>query len=64
MYKFIYKNITHAKWEKLNGNGDYVAPIIFECEAKTITEADELFKMTIGEDPSKSKGVVVSVKGN
>lgn len=35
--------------------------IIFECEASTILEADALYRLSIGRDPSKEKYVACEV---
>lgn len=36
--------------------------VIFECEAKNILEADELYKKAIGKDPAKQSDVGCTVE--
>lgn len=57
MYTFEYVDNTDGKYE----NGQWTAPIIFSCQASSITKADELYKNATGFDPAKQPHIGVAI---
>lgn len=49
--KYIYKD---------NSNGWKNAPIVFECDAKSVSEADALYEQKFGIKPEKQKHIGVN----
>lgn len=55
--KFAYKDYS----QKVFQNQMWVAPVIFNCEATLLTEADELYKAKFGQDVTKQKHLAVEL---
>jgi hypothetical protein len=55
MKTYVYRDQSKSK--------DLSGPIVFKCEANTISEADELFKATVGKDPVKMNHIGCSFTG-
>lgn len=54
--KFYYHNNLKATWQKPGPgeqHGHWVAPLVFECEAQDIQDADKQFEAKIGKSPAK-----------
>ena len=59
---FYYKDNSKAKWEmKDSFTGHWVSPIIFQCEASDILEADKKFEEAMGTSPAKMRGIGCSL---
>ena len=49
MNTFIYHDSTDQKWELMpDGHGHWVSKVIFQCEADTIMEADQMLSEATG----------------
>lgn len=53
MTTYIYKDNNKGKYEVIDGTLQWVAPIIFQCQASDILEAHEKFKEILGKDVTK-----------
>jgi hypothetical protein len=60
MAHFTYKDNSKGKWVK----NKWVAPIVFECDADGLLEADEAYKKAIGQSPAKNPSIACLVLGN
>ena len=56
--KFKYYDQDKQKWEiQPDLQGHWIAPLVFECEADNVTQADALYKAQTGQDPVKQKNI-------
>jgi hypothetical protein len=62
MNKYIYSD--HSKEKATWVNGTTVYPIIFECEAENILEADKALEVTLGIKVVKMSHIFVEIKWN
>jgi len=60
--KFIYTDKHKSAWVKGKTHGQLVAPVIFECEAENILEADALYEKATGQKASKQGHVGCEIK--
>lgn len=63
--RFIYRDNSKREWvypKEGENHGSWVSPIIFECEAGSIDEADTLFEEKLGLDVRKSPDIGCSNK--
>jgi len=58
MNHFIYRDNSKATWNK----DHYDAPIIFECNANLLTEADKLLEDTLKINPAKKPAISAEVQ--
>lgn len=51
--KFVYKDNSKGQWK----GGKWIAPVVFECEAETILQADDLYTQKTGKDVTKQVNI-------
>ncbi len=52
LMKFVYKDNSKGQW-KVCKSMKWIAPVVFECEAETISQADDLYAQNIGKNVTK-----------
>ena len=57
-----FENIEKPKWQYIYSNNEMSGhPVVFECEAFDILEADRLFEERIGKAPDKENHISCSM---
>lgn len=54
---YIYRDNSKGTYENTDEGLKWIAPIVFECEANGIEEADVMFKKETGLDPVKESHI-------
>lgn len=53
MSKYTYKDNNKGAYQA----GSWVAPVVFECEAENISDADQQYEAALGKNPAKTPNI-------
>jgi len=65
MEAFTNESIEKPKWHYIYSNNELAGhPVIFECDADDISQADALYEAKIGRTPNKQNHIGCSIVKN